>query len=633
MPRLRGKTCFLVLWREEDFSSSSIAICTTFNEAVQGWGEGSRISPIFAVDGAVPPDLTQHAESWVLFFGPVAPGMVTPVPSPHTFLTLGLYNFVVFSTNRKHRQRALDLSHSLGVRSEEWSLKYDRIDDAAISEEPLPQELKGRPVLTRLPTEILALRAPAREYVLAFASALAKARLFASPFVPDLLRFNRTFRTALADPDMELSDRHKLLVLANTALSRHISQTFGGTSPVLQTECHYASHSLLGIGTASLALLRLRQFLENSLSHCRIIERLNCLKGEPAHGTDLEMMPTTPAFWEREHLFCYPSQTTIPGLDQPPPDDILPLLTCFGGRDGFRSTDVSLSAPLEVVSYCNLARWTPLTLTHEFSHTIIQGFLGALTPDLRTDDEVDQIVGMIRDDHYPNLFLQLRAVFCVAVWELSGGTEREIQSEELADTLERHMRSVNELLTHCFDFLYFYQRNIPAYVQGIWVSWGAIPNIRARIDDYLLRCLCALHTLNLKRDKGEYWTCRQLEENLELTCALFPNAPYVTEALSQLKQDRDSYIEKITARFQLIRIARHILFSETIDRHLWRQHYITSESRGRALFNVLQFNTETVENPLHFLAKVSREGKINHTRAMSILMHLAFSDCNSDDIS
>jgi hypothetical protein len=626
MPQLRGDSYYLVLQRSsEDFSTATIAICKTFQEAAKGWREGSRISPIFALEDATPPDLAKRPRSWALFFGPVAPGLLDTVPTPHTFLTLGLYNLVAFSTTPGQRDKARELCQRLGVRFEEWELKHDEVIDAEVSTEPAVADIPRPAPETSLPAGGVALRAPAEEYVLGLASAVGKARVFAPTFVPELLSFDRAFRTLLSkDPPSAVSDTHKLLALGNTALARHISQTFGGTSPILHTECYFASHSLLGIGTASLALLRLRQFFDQVLARARIIERFNRLRNVGAHRADLPSLRVGPDFWEKNHLLCYPAQSTIPSLNEAPSDDLLPLLTCFGDREGFVLTQVSLGAPLELVANCNQAQWTPVTLTHEYSHSIIEGFLGALCPDLRTDTEVEETVQMMASDTYPSLFHQLRGLFCAAVWDMSGNAEQHVEAEELADLLERHLRSVNEILTHCFDFMYFYDRDATAYVEAVWISWGAIPNIRARIDDYLTRSLCALHTSNVKSANGETLTCGELEANLRRTLGNFPSAPYVQEAIDQLTSNREEYTKRLTARTQLVRLARYVLFSEDINRRLWATSHATGPARDRALTNPLSFTEEPLENPLKFLAVVARDRSYNQQRAAAILTQLAF---------
>jgi hypothetical protein len=301
-------------------------------------------------------------------------------------------------------------------------------------------------------------------------------------------------------------------------------------------------------------------------------------------------------------------------------------LTCFGGRDGFRSTQISLGAPLEVVANCNQAKWTPVTLTHEYIHNLIEGFLGTLCPDLRSDAEVEAIVRMMTDNSYPSLFHQLRGLFCVGVWDMAVGEEKNVDAEDLTDVLEANLRQVNEIFTHCFDFMYFFDRNAAAYVEAVWVSWGAIPNIRARIDDYLTRCLCALHTSNVKSPSpdGEELTCAELEASLRRTLDRFPGAPYVQEALDQLTTNRAEYTLRITARVQLIRLARYFLFSEDINRRLWTTAHATGTARDRALTNILSFTEEPLENPLRFLARVARERSYNQTRAAGVLTHLAF---------
>ena len=92
----------------------------------------------------------------------------------------------------------------------------------------------------------------------------------------------------------------------------------------------------------------------------------------------------------------------------------LPLIVCFSGRDGFRSTSFSLSAPLEVISGGNAYGWTPITLTHEICHVWITGFLSTIFPDPNDSNELERMTEIQNDTGVKNVLDDLRVAMCMS---------------------------------------------------------------------------------------------------------------------------------------------------------------------------------------------------------------------------
>lgn len=182
----------------------------------------------------------------------------------------------------------------------------------------------------------------------------------------------------------------------NGLLSRYTSQTFAGVSPITATECLYASHSLLGLGTATQALVNIRRFAAQAVGETDWIDRVDALAQIPFDDLIQEIdrpdvgwqslrlssqNPFSVGYWQKiEVVFESAVERTKEKIKRP--DARLPLVVCYSGRDGFRSTQFSLTAPLEIVAGCNAYGWTPMTLTHEICHVWINGILGALFQDM-----------------------------------------------------------------------------------------------------------------------------------------------------------------------------------------------------------------------------------------------------------
>lgn len=620
--RLRGGKYYLVLRRSQNHKSHNIEIYKDFDRVLASWEAGTRVSPVFALEGSTPPNFRSSSKSWLLFFGPVPPRVIASLPTPHCFLSLGLYNFVVFSTNPADRDAALSIPKSLSVSWEEWELSGNGIDDVQFS--ALPQTALTQKHVKLVLSQPKALQETLREYVSVLATSLSRAEAFAPHFVSDLHRFDQKFRfEILADPKASITDKQRLLVLANAALSRHSSQTFAGTSPLFETECHFWTHSLLGVGMASLALLRARQFLESVVSRGRLIERLTQLASEPPYPGNLENLVARERFWDDDHLFKYASQKSVPDLHIPGSQDVLPLITCFSGRDGFRSTFVSLSAPLEVISCCNTTEWTLLTLTHESSHNIVYGFLGQLLPNVYDAAELLVVIESLGEQRYPTLLAQLRALLCFGIWRLSKLKNQRIGPRELSEIILRHWQTVNEVLTHCLDFLYFYRREPSLYISSVWASWGVVPNIQSRVSAYVVRCLCAIHTINISRDNGIELSISSLETELNKARRLFPNAPYIEDALNELRTQPVYFRDELKNHEVLIKMARYIFYSSQLEKFIFYDSHLAG-GRGRYPFKPLVFGSEVVENPLRFIAEYASDAAADGSRSLWLLHQIAF---------
>jgi hypothetical protein len=192
----------------------------------------------------------------------------------------------------------------------------------------------------------------------------------------ELLVFDSAF-SALLSQSRAKDLQQTQLVNINAALSRLTSQTYSGISPILETECHFFTHSLLAVGTATMAIANFRRFIEDRVHESRLIGRLKCLAKQPPWTFDLMSLGTAHEFWDREHLFAAEIDEL---LEESPPTARMPTITYFSGRDGFRSTRLALSAPLEVLTGANSRTWSVLTLTHELCHILVDAVLGTLFP-------------------------------------------------------------------------------------------------------------------------------------------------------------------------------------------------------------------------------------------------------------
>jgi hypothetical protein len=301
--------------------------------------------------------------------------------------------------------------------------------------------------------------------------------------------------------------------------------------------------------------------------------------------------------------------------------DLLPLLTFFSPRDGFRSTNLSLSAPVEILSSCNSISWTAMTLTHEISHTVIDGVLALLLPESLDLTEIDRLLCTMENHaNATSLGDQVKAFLMYALWRCRDvDDEPDFDAEAFVQMLREVHAEATETLTHLFDFTYFYRGEVSKYVRSIWASWAVIPNIQHRIPKYLLRTLCALHIANVRRDDVSV-TMDQLLSDLRATRDEFPAAQYIDYAIQLLQDGRAEYIKKLENRVPLIRFLHAFLESPEIVAMINGQ-----PDEETPLKSVLGFARNPIKNPLRFVDDMTKDTSAHRPTSVWMLQVLAFS--------
>jgi hypothetical protein len=627
MLKLAGGTHFLVLCRSVG-RRHRLWLVRRFDDALSKWEAGARLSPLISLNGAEVPSFTEGTTSWLLFAGPVFPGDldIEELP-PQLFLSLGLYNVVLFTADPSKRDRAKKYISDHDVPWEEWQLNGHDLVDTSFSPKLLvtpsfvPASMRSPPVGLAAP----ALLPAAREYVTVIASTYGRSQLSLPTASQDIVDFDETFKSLVADQNSDPVLQHALYVNANAAISRHSSQTYAGTSPIVETECHFFTHALLGIGIASLALIQIRRFVEHTFARQRVLHRLKLSFAAPPHASDLLGLPSTSDYWDSEHLFTADIDRQMLDSQTPMPAHPLPLITCFSGRDGFRSTNLSLSAPLEVITACNTSIWTPLTLTHEISHTLVDGALGALFQSPVDSATVVPLSALIapkavcRDTRE-----QLLRLLCHTLW-VCHGPKVKVTAPLLLATLQEAWGELNEILTHVFDFLYFYDKDPARYIESIWASWGVIPNIQNRVPAYVLRTLCAIHAMNLRQKGGLDITIDQASQHLARTQNKFSH-PLIAIALDELKQNRKTFHARLRERAPYVKFVRAYLYQPRIAAELRAEVLLGGGDKEGYPQKANEFESIKLTNPLRFITAFADGKDADAIRSAWLLTQLAFGD-------
>lgn len=614
----------LALSREGLRGPRKIAIHKGFKSALADWDSSTRSSPIFSLGADGVPDLGKQTPTHLAFIGPIHPSRLPrSVPA---YLTLGLYNVILVAAS-KVQQAALSrfLAAHGGTSWEKWIVRGGKIQGLPLfSAATEPNKKKG----VRY-SKVARLKVPARiqstadEYRALVATTASKAREHAPALAEDAVQLDRILAREISKDPLPLLQKHQWLVLVNAALSRLSSQALAGTSPIAETECHYWTNSLLGIGVACLALVKLRRFTERTLGAAELHARLKSLSEAPPHPVPLYKVKSVDEFWRRQHL---PPLHTSDGTVER-----IPLIVHFSGRDGFRSTVFGLSAPLEVLRGCNTVAWSLMTLTHELSHVFIDSLMGVLLEDLRIRHQrgTDPVLAVLQGEVQSCLLDQVKTLMVRTITELDKDSRGlkpsdpiDYSEEEIVTAIQRYYQEANEILTHIFDFMYFYRRDHDAYLAYIWSSWDVIPNIEDRIDDYLTRSLCAVHVNNLSVAKSADVTVDQVLAVLTKLSTNDTGSNYLGIAAGTLKQKRDAFKLRLHRRTGFVKIALAFLNSPDAARAL--THDPESPDGSYSSFSAKKFSTnQRFQNPLRFIAKYSHDVDPDPAKSLWMLTQVA----------
>jgi len=623
MPKMIGGTHYLVLQWDPTDNSHHVRVLPRFDQVIPAWRFGTRVSPVFPMDSAKA-EFSDTSSTWLVFLGPIHPGELLGAPFKQTFLNLGLLNILILCDTNQVREEALQFANSRQLVWEEWQLLGNRLVDVELSLKT--RQMSPMPTAVTSPCSIphRDLLPSIREYRANMATCLSRAQLFTPEFVSDLLRFDEHLRGIVQSTGLENTEKLKFVVTTNAAISRLSSQTYCGVSPMLSSECNLAPHSLLGVGIASLALIHIRRFIEDIFVRAGMTDRLLGLTTVRPRPFPLHMLPHTDEIWNKDVLFPNPGDVLEPSASKKT-GEYLPMLTFFSGRDGFRSTNIGVSAPLEAISSCNCTPWSLQTITHEISHTIVDGVLGALIPPVDDSAGVDAAFDLLDPERsQTDLVQQLKAFLYFSIWLMKAedSTSQEIDRAGFEDLIV-DMSDVREILTHVFDFLYFYGKDEDRYVHSAWVSWSVVPNIEDRIPDYVTRCLCALHAENLRRSDGPNITADRLLNCLNNARADYPSNPIVAKAIDEVSNNRSWQLTRLNKCAPLVKFVRYFLYSQVIGQAL-EHDPLAGAGGGSAGLAVTEFSELRVGNPLGFIKKFSADAEGEGLRSAWLLTQLAF---------
>jgi hypothetical protein len=450
------------------------------------------------------------------------------------------------------------------------------------------------------------------------------------------------FRNGAALAETILHQNTDRLVQINAALAYLATQALSGAVPILERRSLIRRYSLLGVGTAILALTRIARSIERAFAEGAVETILDKHAAESVPLPGLDELPRYDASdWSAYSFDRWEGQVE--------PREPYPKLPYFSGRLGFRETEYTISAALQSLAAGAGPEWSLLTLTHEMVHGHVRNIISLIfqgQPEHLPEPKWQQFYSRFearleRQLSRDNLLDTLRAVIlaycCVAITHGSltreadarpDPTSREVRlgfylpkSEALWLAFEGEIRNISEVFVHVLDLHYFYLSSLAAFVPMIWRSWSKLPQVRGDLRQYLLRSLLVVSSKTKGKSTDRFRQSRaHLRELLEpLASRDIAGRSTILAAVETLKSDAESerLFPPFYAGLGLVDLANHVLASGAIrgallkaDAHLAIK---TDDARFEDWLDYAlpdEFTDDSILSPAAYLA--DRIGKKAH---------------------
>jgi hypothetical protein len=652
----RGSSLLLAEQREGSLEHQ-VRVVKTLREALASWKSSARTSPIFRIEDvlAESPDVCAFDGNWdLLFLGPVDPSRLESFLEKGMmfWITLGLFNAVIATRSRNSKRSLPRLqqwaSHNQ-IASEHWTVLDGIITSTTTS--PLP----SRPAVSSASLESRLLKLPSDttdaqdEFRILMATALARSASHLPATHPISLHLEAISKLLPESIPTEPSSASAALTEINSALSSLNSQSLSGVSPIVETDCSFRTHSLLGIGIPSLALLNIVNFLHETLAQARLAQRISLFVKSHKTFSFVKIESFSDKRWKHHYL----DEVSLEPKDQEA--EIVPVIPFFSGRDGFKATENTISAPLGTISSCSSRKWTLRTLTHETIHSIVGSCLTALLP--KNEDEGNRVLELLNNQRTPATLYEDVQLLLIHIFD---DLDKAIHSDyphvddppqiwnwsHLEDLIFTLRHEVEETMVHAFDYLYFYRGAAESYVSTVWNSLDSIPALARRVPHFVMRTLAATAIPYLDRvGSPETAVRRRMCKLLEQIGATNGRLGSYRHLALEFLTNRwsDHYERELTARIWTANFVRSFLYLPELERQLGEIH-VTSASgsgtRGRHRgisstgvsypHKAMCFgNTDYIADPMGFVSAFATD-KCDAARSAWLLTTLAFGAVQND---
>ena len=568
--------------------------------------------------------MVNPSEIDVVFF----PRVKNEAPSLRVLSTLGVFNIILSVSNDDEAKIIGKYLDDSNFAFEKWKV-VDNISQGMAIRSKESDEAGRTFDLDKLTSDNLKLKSKHVELATNTLAAARRGQMYFPWLENDLEKVLTSYCESLeAIKDCDEAKRAQYLldvayyriINANSAISRFTSQALTGIQPIEKSEGHYWPHSALGVGIASNAVRNIAAFIADRVGNFDFVQRVMDMKGKP-YPFDKRPVDLTMDEMDVDFLTAAPSTTT---------EKMVPVCF-FSGRDSFKHDIYSLSLPLETIEAATCHQWSLRTITHELTHRIVEPILGLLLPDEHTellDSKGDSKLYMrylpkdLLDAATVSVLDALMALARIQSPNFIDKANRDLgQYPELYDNLIEFAEQVEEFMVHTFDYFYFYSRDPSKYVRSLWISWGIIPHLEGKVDDYIARTIVALSANTLHLHDSIQAARLQFIHNFETHCIMADNPHYDT-VLKRIKDDdywASHLCPLVTAGNVAARFVVTFLYSEVASTLLYRDAAL--EAGDGYDLKKGYFSTKKYTNPLRLMQEFSTSEKVSPSDS-SWLFHL-----------
>lgn len=634
---------FILKFHNSDPYSSSIYLTEDFSSILEHNDDHTRISPVLAYK-----ETTQHKSNgllqkgFVLFISRINPSTLLDInlKDVSVYFSIGLYNVICIIPNKRKLNTFTTWlqKKNKSINYEIWEINKGFLDAFDMeSLHGISSESKDLLIDISKYSKYPQIQSVVNEYIALMKIVLYKSYNFLpSQHYENLVLMKRVLNILhriknFSDYD-EFYPALKHLTNINASLSRFSSQTYTGTTPILYNESHFWSNSFLGIGLASKALINLRKFIQQNVGEQRIPEIIDYMKTDK-DIVDLFTLEYDDEFFKKDHFKYYRNKRRKEILEKDLEEaPIIPLITYFSARDGFKTYLHTLSASLESVLSANTLKWSLMTITHEISHNIISAVLSKIYP--KNNAELHDLYLMIGNELAPRNMLEMTRKYIFTAVVRIYNLDHDIADENFSAELESFKKvifsreeEVEETITHLFDFMYFYGGKASKYIPELWISWSVIPGVKKKLIEYLIRSVCALsiNFINTKKDPI-LEAKNELKKNLEVLLKSSKNESIISEALKTLDSDWDLIEPSVDVKIPLIQFAKTFIYSNDIFNLIYKEKYLLSGTlqNGGYRFSTKELADYHFSNPVRFIDKYAQDKHPNITKSFWLYYHLVF---------
>lgn len=309
----------------------------------------------------------------------------------------------------------------------------------------------------------------------------------------------------------------------------------------------------------------------------------------------------------------------------------------FSGRQGFSESMFSISVAIQSLYLGITNRWSIITSTHELMHSHVRGIYYLLQERMnkyswieisnflqepsRNDFRLVDGISLIMLN-FARLYLEFKQIELEKTENLLDHQRRGVGTTKkslLEDINNASYDVINEIMAHTLDFYYFYQNDPSIYIKQIWLSWATLPTTPLKVQEYVLRSVSAIATLeddldtNIRVRNACEKTVDILNELIKLDKSV--NNEIYKAAIKQIEKPSVNFDLLLKACLYLADATKCFLYSEKLQIALFQDvtmkkidtdDEMDDGPRLDYALNCGKFEGESITNPVSFMLSMVR---------------------------